>query len=413
MMLVESVSIVGLWGSRNLDASFFEDSNFLIGPNGSGKTTVINLIAAVLTADWPTLSRIPFSRVRLVLNDQETGSKSTVAVDKSFDRQRRFPSLSYRFEDDKGPRDYSGDDIDRQMRHHPTRRMIGAIFEELRSVVRVQWLSIHRSPLQSADDDEDDSYESTVDQKLDELSRELIKFFSKLASAGEAESEQFQKTVFTSLLYGQTSQWDLITSVKSLNLDHEKTALEEIFRKFGVPERAYSDQLTEHFNLVSAALSSGIQLSTPHLIALVSMRSIHLVVKDWQSTLERQLEISKPKEQFLSLLNEMMKPRKRFSVNEKNELQSWVGDRPIGISELSSGEKQMLILLGEALLQERENWVYIADEPELSLHVKWQETLTDNLRQINPNAQIIFATHSPDIVGPHQDRVLNVEDLLR
>jgi predicted ATPase len=143
------------------------------------------------------------------------------------------------------------------------------------------------------------------------------------------------------------------------------------------------------------------------------MRSIHRVVTDWQSTLEKQLEISKPKEQFLSLLNEMMKPRKRFSVNEKNELQSWVGDRPIGISELSSGEKQMLILLGEALLQERENWVYIADEPELSLHVKWQESLTDNLRQINPNAQIIFATHSPDIVGPHQDRVLNVEDLLR
>ncbi len=148
MMLVESVSIVGLWGSRNLDASFFEDSNFLIGPNGSGKTTVINLIAAVLTADWPTLSRIPFASVRLVLNDQETASKSTVAVDKSFDRQRRFPILSYRFEDDKGPREYSGDDIDRQLRHYPARRMIGAVSEELRSVVRVQWLSIHRSPLQ-------------------------------------------------------------------------------------------------------------------------------------------------------------------------------------------------------------------------------------------------------------------------
>ena len=412
-MLVESVSIVGLWGSRNFDASFFEDSNFLIGPNGSGKTTVINLIAAVLTADWPTLTRIPFARVRLILNDQETGSKSTVSVDKSFDRQRRFPILSYRFEDDKPARDYSGDDIDRQLRHYPARRMIGAVSEELRSVVRVQWLSIHRSPLQPEDDDDDESYESTVDQKLDELSRELIKFFSKLASAGEAESEQFQKTVFTSLLYGQTSQWDLIASVKSLNLEREKTALEEIFRKFGVPERAYSDQLTEHFNLVSAALASGSQLSTPHLIALVSMRSIHRVVTEWQSTLERQLEISKPKEQFLSLLNEMMKPRKRFSVNEKNELQSWVGERPIGIPELSSGEKQMLILLGEALLQERENWVYIADEPELSLHVKWQESLTDNLRQINPSAQIIFATHSPDIVGPHQDRVLNVEDLLR
>jgi predicted ATP-dependent endonuclease of OLD family len=67
---------------------------------------------------------------------------------------------------------------------------------------------------------------------------------------------------------------------------------------------------------------------------------------------------------------------------------------------------------GEALLQEREHWIYIADEPELSLHVTWQEILTDNLRKINPNAQIIFATHSPDIVGSYQNRVFNLEDLL-
>jgi hypothetical protein len=258
-----------------------------------------------------------------------------------------------------GKKDYSGEDIDRQLRAYPPhlrhyqRGVIGAISEDLRSLVRVQWLSIHRSPSQSGDEDEEEGYESTVDQKLDELGGELIKFFSKLASAGEAESEKFEKTVFTSLLYAQTSQWDLLASVRSLNLEKEKTALEDIFRKFHVPEHDYSSQLRDHFELVSDALSSGAQLSTPHLIALVSMRSIHGVVTSWQATLERQLEISKPKEQFLGLLNDMMKPRKRFSVSEKNELRSWVGERSVSLSDLSSGEKQMLILLGEALLQER------------------------------------------------------------
>ncbi|MNQ81639.1 hypothetical protein D3C85_966700 [compost metagenome] len=82
------------------------------------------------------------------------------------------------------------------------------------------------------------------------------------------------------------------------------------------------------------------------------------------------------------------------------------------LEELSSGEKQLLIILGEALLQQSEACVYIADEPELSLHVYWQEELTKAISQLNRNAQIIFATHSPDIVGGHADKIIDMENLL-
>jgi predicted ATPase len=68
-----------------------------------------------------------------------------------------------------------------------------------------------------------------------------------------------------------------------------------------------------------------------------------------------------------------------------------------------------LFVLGEALLQEKRPWVYIADEPELSLHVRWQESLVENLRTINPNSQIIFATHSPDVVSIFDEKVFDME----
>lgn len=115
----------------------------------------------------------------------------------------------------------------------------------------------------------------------------------------------------------------------------------------------------------------------------------------------------------MAVINEMFS-RKKLIINERNELKAEMeGQKPISLPELSSGEKQLVIILGEALLQQKSPWIYIADEPELSLHVSWQEKLTGNLRQINPAAQIIFATHSPDIVGRFEDRVFDMEKLLR
>jgi len=103
-----------------------------------------------------------------------------------------------------------------------------------------------------------------------------------------------------------------------------------------------------------------------------------------------------------------------MSLTEKNELLfETKNKKTIPIEELSSGEKQLLIILGEALLQQEKAVIYIADEPELSLHVKWQETLTSSISRLNSNSQIIFATHSPDIVGGHNDKIINMEDVIK
>ena len=75
---------------------------------------------------------------------------------------------------------------------------------------------------------------------------------------------------------------------------------------------------------------------------------------------------------------------------------------------LSSGEKQILILLTQALLRVDEPVVYIADEPELSLHVLWQEKLLESLVSLSGQIQVIVATHSPDIVGKFRDKVIKL-----
>ena len=76
------------------------------------------------------------------------------------------------------------------------------------------------------------------------------------------------------------------------------------------------------------------------------------------------------------------------------------------ILKLSSGEKQILILFIEALLQEDKECIYIADEPEISLHVEWQDKLLKSIYSLNSNAQIIIATHSPEMISARESSLL-------
>jgi predicted ATPase len=67
---------------------------------------------------------------------------------------------------------------------------------------------------------------------------------------------------------------------------------------------------------------------------------------------------------------------------------------------LSSGERQLVIMLAHLSLNPRleGSGVFIVDEPELSLHLGWQELFVDAIREANTSVQLILATHSPAII---------------
>ncbi|MGL6064142.1 MAG: AAA family ATPase [Fusobacteriaceae bacterium] len=69
------------------------------------------------------------------------------------------------------------------------------------------------------------------------------------------------------------------------------------------------------------------------------------------------------------------------------------------INELSSGEKQLFIRTLAIKMLEPENSIILIDEPELSLHPKWQQKIVEVYKKIGKNNQIIIATHSPHILG--------------
>ncbi len=67
------------------------------------------------------------------------------------------------------------------------------------------------------------------------------------------------------------------------------------------------------------------------------------------------------------------------------------------LNKLSSGERNLLSMLTLFLIVGRGRDFLMIDEPENSLHLDWQEHFLPLVQKMNPNAQIIVATHSPAI----------------
>lgn len=107
-----------------------------------------------------------------------------------------------------------------------------------------------------------------------------------------------------------------------------------------------------------------------------------------------------------------------FSVTEKTinrdavQVELWQWGEHLNLKLLSSGEKQLLIILMTVLLEDGDHTVLFMDEPEVSLHIEWQQSLLDTILRLNPNVQIILTTHSPAIImNGWMDKVTEVSDI--
>lgn len=104
---------------------------------------------------------------------------------------------------------------------------------------------------------------------------------------------------------------------------------------------------------------------------------------------------------------------KRITIDEKNRVVFKKGDITIDMDRLSAGEKQILLLLFTLFLMEDKPTVLLLDEPEISLHIEWQDRLISLMQDLNPNCQIILTTHSPNIFADGwEDKLVFINDLV-
>ena len=128
-------------------------------------------------------------------------------------------------------------------------------------------------------------------------------------------------------------------------------------------------------------------------------------------------EIQQNIDELFGIINELFQDTgKTISISEGNNstLIFHQNENTLHLEQLSSGEKQLLLILLKVFLQEKKPAIIFMDEPEISLHIRWQREIIDRIRQINPSCQIIIATHSPSMFGAGWgDKVVYMEDIIK
>ena len=123
-------------------------------------------------------------------------------------------------------------------------------------------------------------------------------------------------------------------------------------------------------------------------------------------------EISRPKNKFQDMIDKLFASTKKTLIRSKNEIRFLQTEEELTPYQLSSGEKQMLAILLTVLVEDNQHYILFMDEPEVSLHIEWQEKLIEMILELNPNVQIILTTHSPAvIVNGWADKVTEVSDI--
>ncbi len=418
--------VKGLWGYKNYPIKFHEDVNVIIGPNASGKTTLINILYDTLTGNFPRLCRTQFSEVVVGLKAFEGGERREVRL-KQLKEILTIQIDEKKFQIPLAPFQQFGDDpafsdmpFEMARRHLRFDVDIRELQEALRELVPAVWLPVSRR-LPIADEEEMARKRlhrkplESVDECLSGLVDSLRQYRFSLNTELSELRKEFQRHALENILYDKQHDRMLLKPQSSVAPSEEdKQALLQAFRDVGLVNPEMEKRINDHFAAAKNALSKfasspkGIDLETLFIIPLISRTR---AIVGFAQELETKREtLFSSLHTYEKIVNSFLSD-KSVDVSDRGELVISPNKTQRGAIDwrhLSSGEKQILILLTQAMLSEKSPVVYVADEPELSLHVSWQEKLLGALTKLAGRCQFIVATHSPDIAAGFGTKVIDL-----
>jgi len=184
---------------------------------------------------------------------------------------------------------------------------------------------------------------------------------------------------------------------KALKCEKNKSDLDcklsKLVKEFG----KYQRELTKNFEKESQEINEKISNIVENIASATSPQ-----LQEFQELKIKENLIKKNIYKSINLFKEivdefLLDTNKEVILDDNKEplLIQLIKDKHLSLDKISSGEKQILIIFLTILLEKDEPFILLMDEPETSLHVEWQSKLIESIKRLNPNIQIIIATHNP------------------
>ena len=356
---IKSLTVKNLWSKYSFDISFYERVTVLIGKNGSGKSTILNILNYLLS-DAKNGQRIKYDFDEL---DLLFSNKSGIKISQNkIDFNKEIDNLLL------------------------SEEKLNQLFEKIQKKIKED---IKRNKNMSKH-----SLKSL--QKENNLNKDTT----------EAINENF---VYLSTFDMEIKEREVVQ--KNYSKPYIKTELDSLL-----------DELINKFKLYQLKLKDKaelIQIEFDLILEKYALKSDEKSLKDLKKQLvqknNRINEIYKEKDLFINKLNELfLSSKKSIKLDENNSILFYFNDNDkdtLSPFKLSSGEKQMLIIMLTVVLMENNHTILLMDEPEISLHVEWQQKFIDTLLELNDNLQLIIATHSPAMVSKgYRNNIIKLEN---
>ncbi|CNH75946.1 AAA family ATPase [Yersinia enterocolitica] len=411
-----SVEINGFWQRLNAKCSFNDDVNIIIGRNGTGKTTFMNILSSILSVDLEGINSNEFESAEIKL--QDGNKKRTIKVLKIDSTSSPFSIIEYVVSTKKYVVRLINSE-DRRISASYRRRAVEES-EELRmalaKLVSLSSLSVYR--LRSGEDFEvRDKYGlkliNPVDFRLAQLLQNLTKYQLDLSQQAREIASDLQKDVLASILYSKDDV-DEMTYALDFDREKEKNNLISAYGQLNAIDTNIRRKISFHVDNIDKTLSE-IKTSngTSKNIDFRSLEAYRKTQKIIKMSLRSKVlteVVFSPIELFLNTLKDFITDK--IFIFQAGELTIHNSHGRINSENLSSGEKQLLILFIETLLQREQQFIFLTDEPELSLHIAWQRKIIPAIKKLNPNAQVIAATHSPEVASKYKNSIFDMEKLI-
>lgn len=230
-------------------------------------------------------------------------------------------------------------------------------------------------------------------------------------------NESFWKGFEEFLINNKTEQ-DLQTFQKlSQNMDDFEISFIEHIKNTSFDR--ISKNITDRFTskILPTETISTINMSANSINQITTSSGQHGTLLDFEieNELQRLLKLqnSSLENNVIEALNNFFNETNKTVKINNQELKVYLTpEREISFKHLSSGERQVIYIFLKVANATKDNALILMDEPEISLHLAWQEKLISEIRKVNDKSQLIIVTHSPAIVmNGWMDSFIDINDI--